>query len=177
MRQSLLADRFDLKVHFEVREMSVYALMPAKGGLKIKPIADLAPPDPGATSSPAAKRPANSGSTQMMMGAGGMRILRAQAISMAQFSSMIGAFIDQTSSNFISLNTGSRPVIDQTGFTGYFDLDGLKWASPDSADSTAAPDAPALTTALEESLGIKLIATKGPVEVVVIDSIERPSEN
>jgi uncharacterized protein (TIGR03435 family) len=179
MRQSLLADRFHLKVHFEVREMPVYALMPTKSGLKIKPVADPAPSDSDAsTSSPAAgKRPANSGSIQLMMGAGGIRILRAYDISMAQFASMIGSFIDQTSPNFISMNTGSRPVLDQTGFTGYFDLDGLKWASPDSADSTAAPDAPALTTALEESLGIKIVSTKGPVEVVVIDSIDHPSEN
>lgn len=178
MRQSLLADRFHLKVHFEVREMPVYALVPAKGGLKIKPVADPAPPDPDATSSRAAgKPPPNSGSTQMMMGAGGIRILRAHAISMAQFASIIGAFIDQTSSNFISMNTANRPVLDQTGFTGYFDLDGLKWASPDSADSTNAPDAPALTTALEESLGIKIVSTKGPVELVVIESIDHPSEN
>ena len=170
MRQSLLADRFHLKVHFEVREMPVYALMPAKGGLKIKPVADHAPPDPDvSTSSGAAgKRPANSGSTQVMMGAGGSRTLRAHAISMAQFAGMIGGFIEQTSS--------SRPVLNQTGFNGYFDLDGLKWSLPDGVSDTPS-DAPSLTTALEESLGLKLVATTGTVEVVVIDSIDHPSEN
>ena len=181
MRQSLLAERFHLKVHFEVREMQVYALVPAKGGLKIKPIEAPAPQDPNNPSSPAAgKRPANPTSIQVMMGAGGTRTLRARSISMAQFAGMIGGFIEQTSPNFISMDTGSRPVLDQTGFTGNFDLDGLKWASSLSAaaDADANPsDAPSLQTALEETLGLKLVSTKGPVEVVVIDTIDHPSEN
>ena len=178
MRQSLLADRFHLKVHFEVREMPVYALMPTKGGLKIKPVADPAPPGVEARiSSPTAdKRPANSGSISVMMGAGGSMMVRAHAISRAQFSEMIGGFIEQTSPNFISMGTGSRPVLDQTGFTGYFDLDGPKWSLTDATSDTPS-DAPSLTTALEESLGIKVVATKGAVEVVVIDSIDHPTEN
>jgi uncharacterized protein (TIGR03435 family) len=76
-------------------------------------------------------------------------------------------------------NTGDRPVIDQTGFTGHFDIDNLKWSSsqPAAADSSSPSDAPSLETALGETLGLRLVATKGPVEVVVIDSIDRPSEN
>ncbi len=185
MRQSLLAERFHLKVHFEVREMPVYALVPAKGGLKIKPPADTAPPpDPNnPASGPPSKRPMPPSSLQVMMGANGVRVLRAHAISMDQFAGMIGGFMEQANSNFISISS-SRPVLNQTGFSGEIDVDSLRWAAslsaaPDpSADAASAPtDAPSLTTALEETLGLKLILTKGPVEVVVIDSIDHPSEN
>jgi uncharacterized protein (TIGR03435 family) len=74
---------------------------------------------------------------------------------------------------------GDHPVIDQTGFTGYFAVPDLTFAQLSaSADaSSPASDAPSLATALEDTLGIKLILTKGPVEVVVIDSIDHPSEN
>lgn len=67
-----------------------------------------------------------------------------------------------------------RIVVDQTGLTGYFTFT-LEW-TPDSvrdADSTA----PSLVTAIQEQLGLKLESGKGPVEVLVIDSVERPSEN
>ncbi|HXE07136.1 MAG TPA: TIGR03435 family protein [Acidobacteriaceae bacterium] len=185
MRQSLLADRLHLKVHFEVREMPIYALVPAKGGLKIKPVDTSLPPAPNSPVFPAPNpRSMSPGSIQVMMGAGGVRMLRASSISMAQFAGMIGGFIEQTSPNVVRMDTGSRPILDQTGFTGNFDLDNLKWsaslsAAPDAAADTASTpnDAPSLTTALEETLGLKLISTKGPVEVVVIDSIDHPSEN
>jgi len=182
MRQSLLAERFHLKVHFEVRMMPIYVLMPAKGGLKIKTIPNPASPSPdGAQPSPAAdKRPANSGSIGVMVGGGGMRGLRAKSVSMGQLAGILGPLINQTP-GFLSLaDTGSRPVIDQTGFSGYFDIDNLKWANLDSAtpsDSQNPSDLPSLTTALEETLGLRLVPTKGQVEVVVIDSIDHPSEN
>jgi len=175
MRQALLADRFHLKAHFEVREMPVYALVPAKSGLKIKGSPDSSPPDP---SSPSAKNQPSPGVLGVGAAAGGM-IIRAHAISMAQLAGLLGSLINiQTGSGSINLaNTGDRRVIDQTGFTGHFDIDNLKWSSPQAAASDTPSEAPSLETALEETLGLRLIATKGPVEVVVIDSIDRPSEN
>ncbi len=95
-------------------------------------------------------------------------IVRARATTMANFVGWISGQTD---------DTGGRPVIDQTGFTGFFDIDNMKWAALDSANASESSDLPSLTTALEESLGIKLVSTKGPVEVVVIDSIDHPSEN
>ena len=181
MRQSLLAERFHLKVHFEVREMPVYALVPAKGGLKIKAVADPAPVPPADAQSPGTSSP-RAAALSIRMGAGGAMELRATAISIAQFASLIGPLINQTP-GFISLaDTGNRPIVDQTGFTGNFDLVGFKWSAPQStaadADAnTSTSDLPALTTALEETLGLKLVSTKGPVEVIVIDSIDHPSEN
>jgi len=164
MQQSLLADRFHLKVHSEVRVMSVYALVPAKGGLKIKEVAAPPPPDPLNPPPPLGPNaPVRPGTSMMMMSAGS-RTLKAGATTMTSFVSRI------------STEMGDRPMIDQTGFTGYFDVE-LKWAPLDSATTSDSSDLPSLATALEETLGIKLVATKGPVEIVVIDSIDHPSEN
>jgi uncharacterized protein (TIGR03435 family) len=67
-----------------------------------------------------------------------------------------------------------RPVVDKTGLTGNYNID-LKW-TPD--DQQAKPDAgPTLTTALEEQLGLKLDSAKGPVNTLVVDHVEKPSEN
>ena len=70
-----------------------------------------------------------------------------------------------------------KPIIDKTGFAGYFDVNDLRFSGLGSATAGTDNDAPSLFTALEEKLGLKLTATKGMVEVIVIDSIERPSEN
>lgn len=68
----------------------------------------------------------------------------------------------------------SRNVVDKTGLRGNYDID-LKW-TPDDQQGTA--DAgPTLFTALEEQLGLKLVAAKGPVDILVVDHVERPSEN
>ena len=71
-----------------------------------------------------------------------------------------------------------RPVVDGTGLKGNYDFT-LKW-TPDLG--TAAPDAngdsgPSIFTAIEEQLGLKLVATKAPVRVLVVDHIDRPDEN
>ena len=69
-----------------------------------------------------------------------------------------------------------RTVVDKTGFKGTFDVD-LKW-NPDEAAATPGTDtAPSIFTAIQEQLGLKLESSKGPVEVLVIDSVHRPSEN
>jgi uncharacterized protein (TIGR03435 family) len=65
-----------------------------------------------------------------------------------------------------------RTVIDNTGLTGEYDLQ-LEWVADQAADSSL----PSIFTALQEQLGLKLEAAKGPVEVIVIDHVERPSEN
>ena len=71
--------------------------------------------------------------------------------------------------NGLSLNLG-RAVVDRTGLTGNwaFELTYAPELSPDS-------DAPSLFTAIQEELGLKLESTKGPVEVLVIDSVQRPT--
>lgn len=68
-----------------------------------------------------------------------------------------------------------RIVVDRTGLTGYYDID-LKW-TPDGSQSSDPNAPPDLFTALEEQLGLKLVPTKAPVDVIVVDHVERPSEN
>ena len=172
LQQSLLAERFHLKVHFEVREMPVYSLVPAKGGLKIKAVDAPAPRDPSAPMKmPAPGAAPPPGMMMMMVRPGGSETVRAGAIQVSNLISMISQLTSET---------GGRPVIDQTGLTGYFDIPDLTFAPLNSApsiDPNADANAPSLATALEETLGIKLVATKGPVEIVVIDSIDHPSDN
>lgn len=67
-----------------------------------------------------------------------------------------------------------RPVSDETGLAGGWDVD-LQWA--ENAGDPAQGDAPSIFTALQEQLGLKLVAQKRPVDVLVVDSVERPGAN
>jgi bla regulator protein blaR1 len=83
--------------------------------------------------------------------------------------------------------TLGRTIVDKTGLTGFLDFT-LRWA-PDSVQTVEPfgpgteapppvdPSGPSIFTALQEQLGLRLESSKGPVEVIVIDSVERPSEN
>jgi uncharacterized protein (TIGR03435 family) len=160
MLQSLLEERFKLMAHRETRNLPIYVLQPAKSGLK------LPPPKEGSCVGQRCGTPAISITTQ------GTRIFGSQ-ISMAAFARMLSVAF-------------ARPVIDKTGFTGTFDAD-VSFL-PDQATSglpnivpglLPLPDPNAVTifTALQEQLGLKLDSNKGPVEVLVIDSAQRPSVN
>ncbi len=142
MLRSMLADRFNLKVHHETRTLPVYALVIAKSGFKLKQ----------------SREPEN---LYGMMTRWGEITIRGGPIG-ARF--IVGL------SNF----TG-RTVIDKTGLTGNYDI-ALKW-TPDGSQTTDPNAPPDLFTALEEQLGLKLVPTKAPVDVLVVDRIERPSAN
>jgi uncharacterized protein (TIGR03435 family) len=161
MFQSILADRFKLAVHHETRELPIYVLSVGKGGVKFRP---SAPDDP-------AGAPRRKG---MMINRGKL------TADDAQISTLV---------TILSRQLG-RTVVDKTGLTGSYDFT-LEWTPdeggppppprpPDGspAPATGAPDPGAsIFTALQEQLGLKLESTKGPVDVVVIDHIERPTEN
>jgi uncharacterized protein (TIGR03435 family) len=148
MEQSLLADRFGMKAHFETREMPVYALTIAKGGAKLTPAKD-----------------GDLTRLSVVDEDGGFK-MTAVAVSLDQF----------IHSPFL----GGRAVVDQTGLTGAFDFQ-LTWRRPQpvvaDAGQAGAADQPPLFTAIQEQLGLKLVPTKGQVEVIVVDHIERPSPN
>jgi uncharacterized protein (TIGR03435 family) len=182
MLQSLLEDRFQLRAHRESREMPVYALVAARGGIKLSPprtggcvedtelLGPLAipgtrmqPPGQGATS------PSRCGGLDVALEAGGARIQGAQ-VPMAEFVGVLSRVLGRT-------------VTDRTRFPGVFDvrLDFL----PDDATLGLPPpppgaiplDAnPSIFSAVQQ-LGLRLESTKGPVEVLVIDHVERPSSN
>lgn len=150
MEQSLLADRFKLRMHFETREMPRYDLVLAKGGSKLASSGD------------------GTASQLSLVRAGQGCELNATAVTLAELAR----------SPF--LRSDKREVVDRTGLLGRFDFT-LKFSSPycgaDTGRSEDSPDAPDLFSALQEQLGLKLVAANGPAEVIVIDHIERPSEN
>jgi bla regulator protein BlaR1 len=151
MEQSLLADRFRLKVHFETREMPVYALVVAKSGAKLNPAKNEEP-----------SRISTLGNEQGIA-------MTATGVTLEQF--VLSPLLTGPS---------GRPVVDQTGLKGAFDFT-LKWTPEQLAASAAAKEvvagAPSFFTAIREQLGLLLVPSKAPVEVIVIDHIEQPSAN
>jgi uncharacterized protein (TIGR03435 family) len=157
MEQSLLAERFKLKVHFETREMPVYALEVAKGGPKLTPSASNA-----------------MGTTEAhptilsVVGKGDRFEIKGNGVSPGQLILLLQQ----------QPELGNRMVVDQTGLNGHYEVS-LNWTREGSAAADAGPTAdaaaPSFFTALKEELGLQLVETKGPVEVIVIDHIEKPS--
>lgn len=171
MQQALLAERFHLKVHLETREMRIFDLVPAKGGLKLTAVD--APPDGAPVMPIKPGDPLPPGMTRMSMSTNGVDVLDARSTTIEAF---VTAMMGQAS------EIAGRPVVDKTGFTGHFDVNGFRFVDitrAQSGDGSGAkePDAPSFESALEQSLGMKLVPARGKVEIVVIDSIERPSGN
>jgi uncharacterized protein (TIGR03435 family) len=157
MMQALLADRFQLKAHIEIREAPIYALVVAKGGLKIKPAAAGDTYENGMKFNGKAAGP---GSMQIDF-KGHVEHAEVQGVSFDRFASNLTHQVH-------------REVVDQTGLTGKYDFK-LDWTPEDMTDEKDA--APGIFTALEEQLGLKLEPEKGPVDFVIIDHVEPPSEN
>ena len=162
MFQSILADRFKLVAHHETRELPLYVLSVAKRGSKLKPSA----PDDAAASTP--RR------TGMMVNNGKVTANDAQLAMLVTVLS----------------RTLGRTIVDRTGLTGKYDFT-LEYAPEEGGaqqpgagaeagaalPSSPSDSAPSIFTALQEQLGLKLESTKGPVDVIVIDHIEKPAEN
>jgi uncharacterized protein (TIGR03435 family) len=161
MLRALLQDRFQLALRHETKELPVYELTVAKGGVKLQPLkpGDCIvfdrdhPPAPGQKPSDFCGNLSN-----------GRGTFDATSASMAEIATMF------------SYQLG-RPVVDKTGVAGQFPVH-LKFSPDEVAAGTPAPDTgPSIFTAVQEQLGLKLESAKGPVEVLVIDSVEKPSEN
>ncbi len=152
MIQQLLADRFKLRVHWETRELPVYALVVAKNGPRIQESND------------------SSGNTSISSGNGRYT---AQGVTMVKLT--------QSLTQVLARELG-RVVIDKTGIEGRYDV-AFTWAPEEG--STAASNTsnensspgPSIFTAPQEQLGLKLESQKADVETLVIDHVERPSEN
>lgn len=185
MLQSLLAERFGLAFHRETRELPIYELTVAKGGLKMKEstLADAA--------SPPTPRPGGGGNTLRVDGSG-FPVAPAGFRSMTGLLSQGGATIlgnGQTVRSLLIMlmNELDRPVVDKTGLTGAYDFRltfmpaagiALPEPPPGSATDVASEPAPNLQAALSSQLGLKLESAKGPVEMLVIDRANKtPTEN
>jgi uncharacterized protein (TIGR03435 family) len=160
MLQMLLEARCKLSVQKETRELPVYALTIAKGGARLQTSKEgsCTPYDIKYTRLPGEPKPNFCGSSFAPSGLN--MVFDGTRQTMADFAGRLS-----------SIDIG-RPVIDKTDLTGSFDIR-LEYAPAPSADSTG----PSIFTAVEEQLGLKLASDKGPVEVLVIDHVERPSEN
>ena len=156
MLRKLLVERYMLTFHRDKKELSVYVLSVAKTGPKLS------------------KSDGDPNGLPGLFFRGGLGDLHVTNANMADFSSLMQESVLD------------RPVLDQTGLAGRFDFT-LKWTPDDSqfagmgakipppTDSANAP--PNLYTAIQEQIGLKLDATKAPAEVLVIDHVEKPSEN
>jgi uncharacterized protein (TIGR03435 family) len=173
MLQSLLEDRFQLKLHRETREAPIYDLTIVKGGPKLKLSEDQMPPSmPGPAAPPLQPGTIPRGAMKMVNGD-----FEATALSFGDFAKALAALYLH------------RPVDDKTGLKGLYDIK-LRW-TPDPAigaplgpggpvapvPPTADTSGPDIFTAIQEQLGLKLDSAKGPVEVLVIDSAQKPSGN
>jgi uncharacterized protein (TIGR03435 family) len=164
MLQALLEDRFQVKVRRATREVPVYELTVAKGGPKLQPFDrscipvdwDKTPQDP-----PTPKGP---GDCRNVGGVSGTNLTRYWR----------GISIDNLILAILGKAIVGRPVINKTGIAGVFDIH-LEFTREQNSDK---PDAgPSIFTALQEQLGLKLVPAKGPEEYLVIEHVERPSEN
>ena len=175
MVQSLLADRFKLATHIESHEGPVLALTSVQAGKlgpKLIPHAGgTACDEPGPSPGPGlAGFPPGCGSFALLRISGGASMLAGYR----------DATMDMLAASLAQILGRGRTVIDRTGLTGRYDFT-LQWApDPPPSDSPTAQQAPAGPTSLEalrDELGLKVESTRGPVQVLVVDHVERPSEN
>lgn len=155
MVQTLLADRFQLVLRRESKEVNVYTLTVGKTGPKLKEVK------------------LDEDNTTRGMRFGGIGRIAGVMATMPQLVVMLSD---------IKLNGSAildRPVLDRTGLTGVYDFK-LEWSGEEqSADRTtsANPAGPSIFTAMQEQLGLKLESTKAPVEFFVIEKAGKPTEN
>lgn len=203
MLQTLLEERFGLKVHKETKEVPVYSLVVGKTGAKLKEVEGPPQAAPGGAPGnnvgrggsygtgdkmpPSAARP---GTMMMRMEGPGKMNLDARAMKMDNFVDFISRQVD-------------RPVLNDTGLTGFYDIQidfkaegrmmmagipagprgdgGPGGAGGPGAGGGPAPDgveAPSIFTAVQDQLGLKLESKRGPIETVVVDHLEKsPIEN
>ena len=151
MLQTLLIDRFQLKLHHDLRQIPAYVLTLGKNGSKMK-----------------VRTPGDGGPGFRLVFQGAR--LPGRNASIAQLAFVLQAVVMD------------RPVIDKTGLMGNFDFD-LSWSPTEAqfggrgAITPAEPDSPDIFTAVQEQLGLKLESQKDPVDVLIIDNAEKPSEN
>lgn len=156
MLTSLIEERFQVKFHRETKEMPVYNLVAAKGGPKVTVH--------GGASAPRLRM--------------GRAELDGTSVPLAMLAQQLSQQLGRT-------------VVDKTGLTGDYDFS-LKWTpepgqggmpfgpppgAPEGGPAPADPNRPSIFTAVQEQLGLKLESDKGPVQMLVLDRVERPSEN
>jgi uncharacterized protein (TIGR03435 family) len=175
MLQSLLAERFHLKLHFETRVLTVYALVVAKPNPHL--VESTNQPESTAQEGPVPiplpSKPEDLRHGILVLYNGQSALMTARQASLDDLVHWFAGYSE----------VGGRPVINQTGLSGLYDFT-LRWTrqslavtpqpgSSDAADS----DAPPIFTALPNQLGLRLKSTKAGVEVILIDHTDPPTDN
>jgi len=154
MLRSLIAERFKLSFHRAARELPVYALVVPKNGVKIKP-----------------------GTTPLDASQDLIGVVFPDHVRLPAHNASMGQL-----ASFLQRVVLDRPVVDETGLSGRYDFD-LEWTPDNSQFGGEAPkppqeaDKPDIFAALQEELGLRLRASRGTVQTLVIDQVERPSAN
>jgi uncharacterized protein (TIGR03435 family) len=152
MLQALLVDRFKLVLHWEAKEVPVYALVVGKGGPKLHP--SDTPKSEGANP----RTPSRAGGSEPRSG-----YLIFKNESMADFAWALSR----------AAAIGDRVVLDHTGLEGAYDFE-LRFETREPA---AGLEGPSIFEAVQEQLGLRLESKKGAVEFLIVDSVEKPSAN
>jgi uncharacterized protein (TIGR03435 family) len=173
MLRTLLVERFALKTRRETRELAVYSLVMARQDGALGP--RLVRSSIDCEQWLAEKRPQMSAGSASPVAPGGKRPV-CMIVTTRRFITA-GTRTMQHLLGPLQAMTG-RPVIDRTGLTGAFDFD-LQWTSgpvaPAPGAAPAADDGPSIFVALQEQLGLRLEPGRAPFDVVVVDSIQRPT--
>jgi len=181
MLQAMLADRFGLKCHVETRELPAYFLTVAKGGPKLQ---DAKADYVGKKDLPDINGKRYSDFVNMEFTG-----LQSTLVGQAATMKTLTEFLSQWALSLSGEN--AKPVVDKTGLTGVYDFEvnfsrQADMAAPGGADPSGAQPqmaneygagGPSLFKALQDTLGLKMEAGKGPVRVIVIDHVEKPSAN
>ncbi len=147
MLLNLLKERFKLKMHFETKERPVYVLSVDRGGMKMTPH-EIASAD------------------DFSIEESGLRKWTAKFVPMDYLAWLLSFYLD-------------RPIIDRTGLKGTYDFT-LSWTPELSAglpDTSVDSPAPGIVEALQKQLGLKVEPQRAPVEILVIDHVEKPGDN
>jgi len=180
MIRALLAERFKLETHSDTREMPIFALVMARSDGKFGPQLQKSSADcdamrgrgRGASPPPAPMQAGERPTCGIRVAPGNMAV---GGSTLSQFASSLGMFV-------------GRIVVDRTGLTGAYDFN-LTWTPDQVAQRPPGapeplingvpidPNGPSIFTAVQEQLGFKLESQKGPVNILVIDRVEHPTEN
>jgi uncharacterized protein (TIGR03435 family) len=196
MVQSMLEDRFQLRAHYEKRDLPVYDLVVAKGGPKMKMSQDQTPPVLPAeltTLPPCAPPPADKSAVAPVINS--RAIPRGILLVMKNASdvTMTGTAVPIADLVQMLQGQAGRLVVDRTGMKELFDIK-LQFSNrfpsstaAEARNSSTHPggaqpavtesDVPGLFTVIEEQLGLRLESAKAPLDVLMIDSVQRPTEN
>lgn len=161
MMQRLLEDRFQLKIHRQTVEGSVYFLSAIRGGPKLTPFREGS-----CTPYSSLPRPPLLPGTEYcetFISGGKASSVTAKGATLGQFSKTLRVLLD-------------RPVIDKTGITGRFDMQ-VRFSEVAPEVTASDPNSISIFVALQDQLGLKLESGRGPIETLVIDHIERLSGN